>query len=71
MSSQEPSFWKYITYDEFGMMNGISENAPDAEKEAYEKYLEEENADNFKIWHISGIAKYCPICYNETVIHNL
>ena len=49
MSSQEPSFWKYITYDEFGMMNGISENAPDAEKEAYEKYLEEENADNFKI----------------------
>lgn len=40
MSIVEPSFWKYLTLDEDGCVNGIREDAPEEEKEAYKKYLE-------------------------------
>ena len=49
MANQEPIFWKYLTYDEFGMVNGISDDAPDAVKEEYERYMEDEKSDYFKI----------------------
>lgn len=49
MSNTEPSFWKYLTYDAYGMMNGISNDAPEEEKELFEKYLKDEQADNYKI----------------------
>ncbi|WP_303726098.1 hypothetical protein [Anaerovibrio lipolyticus] len=42
MSIVEPSFWKYLTLDEDGCVNGIREDAPEEEKEAYKNFLKEE-----------------------------
>lgn len=49
MSYNEPSFWKYLTYDKYGMLKGISDDAPEEEKKLFEKYMEDELEDEFKI----------------------
>lgn len=38
---EKPIFWDYITLNDDGEMNGITEDAPEEIKKSYEKYLEE------------------------------
>lgn len=45
MTIRKPIFWDYATFDdEEGFLNGIQESAPDWAKEAYAKYLQEQEA---------------------------
>ncbi len=39
MSIVKPSFWDYLTLDDEGCVNGIREDAPEEEKEAYRQFL--------------------------------
>lgn len=40
MSIPEPSFWKYLIFNNDGII-GIKDDAPPKEKKAYEAYLKE------------------------------
>jgi len=42
MSIEEPSFWKYLISNDEGIIVGISPDAPESEKKAYEEYREQE-----------------------------
>ena len=39
---KEPSFWKYLIFDDNGKMIGLSNKASEKEKKEYEKWLIEE-----------------------------
>ena len=42
MWERTPIFWDYITTDDEGTINGIQGDAPQDMKEAYQKWLKEE-----------------------------
>lgn len=39
---KEPSFWKYLIFNDDGKIIGLSNDAPEEERIEYEKWLEEE-----------------------------